>query len=199
MHAYPHSADAKAPLDAAWALRPRFAALRTILLYTGCRLGEALAIQVADVHLDHGFIDLADARNGEPQRLHLPPIAAQAVRLALKRPGNATWTNQADKLPRRVGSPFCLAKSGAPYALLGRLEGASGVTIPDGVSFHVFRPTCGAWMRAAGGRPEETGRWTSRPGATAHDHYEVSAAARRADLFPHAQASHSIAPTSALC
>ena len=179
--------DATKLLDAAWLIHPRFAALCTALLYTGCRLSEALAIQVADVHLDAGFIDLADTKNGEPQRLHLPPIAIQAVRLALMQPGNATWTDQV--LPRAAGSLFCLTKSGALYDLLGRAEEVSGVRIPDGVSFHILRHSYGAWMRAAGGRLEETGRWSSRAGAKAYDHYEVSAAARKADMFPGASLS----------
>jgi integrase len=179
-------------LSAAWVLHPRFAALLTTLLYTGCRLSEALALDIADVHLDEGFAIFRQTKNGEPQSVHLPPAVVRAIRLALAEPGNASWKPSNPKKtlkgPRTEGSVFCLTKSGALYALLAKVEAASGVAIPDGVSFHILRHTYGAWMRRAGQRLEETGRWKSRGGAKAYDHFEISAAAKVADQFPGAGA-----------
>jgi integrase len=42
-------------LAAAGALHERFGALCTFLLYTGCRLTEALALRPADLHINEAF------------------------------------------------------------------------------------------------------------------------------------------------
>ena len=174
--------QAESYLAAAWEIHPRFAALVTILLYTGLRLSEALGLRIEDVDLAQGYADVGVTKNGEPQRAHLPPVAVKAIRLALAEPGNAKWGRP--KQPRTTGSVFCLTKSGALYKLFRQVEERAGLTLPEGVAFHLARHTFGAWTRAAGGRLEETGRWTSKAGAKPYDHYEITDAAKVADRFP---------------
>lgn len=175
--------EAEKLLAAAWDPHPRFGALCSFLLYTGCRLSEGLELTTADLDLDRSFCRLPITKNGKPRGVHLPPVAVAAIRRALMEHGQGY--NTKPRTEPRDGKVFCLTKSGHLYGLLNAAEKASGVTIPAGVSFHVFRHTYGAWMRRFGGvRLEETGAWDSRGGAAPYDHYSVSAAARAADLLP---------------
>ena len=64
------------------------------------------------------------------------------------------------------------------------VEAKAGARLPDGVAFHLLRHTYGALVRGAGGRLEETGRWTSRAGAKPYDHFSVDDAQKVADRFP---------------
>ena len=64
------------------------AAIRLLML-TGCRKGEILALRWADVDLDAGELRLPDAKSG-PRAVQLPP---PAVRLL-------------EDMPRRAGSPW---------------------------------------------------------------------------------------------
>lgn len=175
----PEHADAY--LSAAWRLHPRFAALVETLLYTGLRLSEALRLQVEDLDLNEAYADIAQTKNGEPQRAHLPSNVVRAIRLALL-PGNATWDRP--EKPRDTGPVFCLTKSSNLYKLFRSVEAESGVVLPKGVAFHLARHTFGAWTRAAGGQLIETGRWKSQAGAKPYDHYEITDAAKVADRFP---------------
>lgn len=180
--------EAEALLAAAWALHARFGALCTFLLYTGCRLSEALALDTAHVDLPNAFAQLPVTKNGNPRGVHLPPIVVAAIRRALMEHGPGYHTKP--RTAPRTGRVFRLSKAGRIYNLLNEAETASGVSIPDGVAFHIFRHSYGAWMRRYGGltRIEETGAWSSRAGAAPYDHYDVPAAARSADLLPGAGA-----------
>ncbi|WP_158809621.1 site-specific integrase [Beijerinckia sp. L45] len=178
--------EAASLIAAAWAKHPRFAALITFLLYTGCRLSEGLRLQVADIHFDEAYANIGITKNGKPRGAYLPPAVLQAIRLALAEPGNATWLRP--ESPRTQGSVFCLTKSGALYHLLAETESAAGVTIPEGVSFHIFRHSYGAWCRRYGKLDRAgmvaTGAWASSQGAASYDHIEISSAARAVDMFP---------------
>ena len=68
---------------------PVAAAAIRLLLLTGCRKGEVLALRWTDVDLDAGELRLPDAKSG-PRAVQLPP---PAVRLL-------------EALPRRVGNPW---------------------------------------------------------------------------------------------
>jgi len=73
----------------AGAVPPVAAAAIRLLMLTGCRKGEVLALRWADVDLDAGELRLPDAKSG-PRAVQLPP---PAVRLL-------------EDLPRRAGSPW---------------------------------------------------------------------------------------------
>jgi integrase len=163
--------EAMALLDAAEAQRPRFGALLTFLLYTGCRLNEALALEPGDVQLAEAFAYVRDTKNGSPRPVHLPPsVVASLANLDMS---------------RRV---FGWHKSGRLYTWLAAAEQASGVTIPPGIAFHVFRHTYGAWQRRYGKLDTSglvaTGAWKSRQAAAVYEHADVTESAKRADMFP---------------
>lgn len=163
--------DAMALLAAAEARNPRFGALLTFLLYTGCRLNEALHLTPADLHLGEAFAYVRETKNGSPRPVYLPPAVI------------ATLANL--DTSKRV---FGWAKSGRLYTWLGEAEKASGVAIPPGIAFHVFRHTYGAWQRRYGKLDTSglvaTGAWKSRQAAAVYEHADVTESAKRADLFP---------------
>ena len=70
------------------AIQTMAAAIRLLML-TGCRKGEILALRWTDVDLDAGELRLPDAKSG-PRAVQLPP---PAVRLL-------------EEMPRRAGSPW---------------------------------------------------------------------------------------------
>jgi integrase len=159
-------------LAAAEAVDPRLGALCTFLLYTGCRLSEAIRLEPKDLHLEEHFAYVRDTKNGSPRPVHLPAVVGEALgRLA-------------------VGgrSVFMLTKCGRLYAMLSTASEAAGVEIPDRVAFHIFRHSYGAWMRRYSGLDTTglvaTGAWKSRVAASVYEHADVTEEARKADLLP---------------
>jgi integrase len=159
-------------IAAAGELRPNFGALCTFLTYTGCRLTEALLLEPTDVHLVESFAYVRKTKNGDPRPVHLPPVVVAAL-------ANFEWRK------KRV---FGFSKAGRIYELLASAEKKSGIVIPEGVAFHIFRHTYGAWMRRYGGLDTsglvETGAWKSRQAAAVYEHVEASEEAKKADLLP---------------
>lgn len=159
-------------LEGAAAVDPRFGALCTFLLYTGCRLSEALRLRPCDLSLDEGFAYIPQTKNGDPRPAHLPPVVTAALaNLQLDR-----------------STVFALTKCGRLYTMLARASEISGVEIPNRVSFHIFRHTYGAWMRRYAGLDTTgllaTRAWKSRQAAAVYEHADVTAEARKADLLP---------------
>lgn len=169
--------DAFALLAAAEALEPRFGALCNFLLYTGCRLSEGLRLQWQDVDLPASFAYVRDTKNGDPRPVFLPPVVV------------ATLANiGGDHDNRRLKTVFGYTKGRWLYHLLDRAETASGVIIPPGISFHIFRHTYGAWMRRHAGLDTsglvKTGAWKSPDAARVYEHVEFSEEAAKAALLP---------------
>jgi len=166
--------EAFALLAAARALHPRFGALCGFLLYTGCRLGEALRVRPQDLDLPRGFAYVGTTKNGEPRPVHLPPqVVAELANIPL------------GKIDKQL---FHYSKSGRLYQLLDEAATAAGVRIPERVAFHLWRHTYGAWMRRYGGLDTSglvgTGAWKSRQAAAVYEHVNTSEEAKKADLLP---------------
>ena len=161
-------------LDAAEAVDARFGALCTFLLYTGCRLSEALRLRWQDVNLEDSFAYVGRTKNGEPRACHLPTTVVASL-------GNCGHK----KGDLRV---FGRGKDGRLYNLLSEVERRSGVHLPTRCSFHIFRHTYGAWMRRYSGLDTTglvaTGAWRSRQAAAVYEHAVTTEEARKADLLP---------------
>jgi integrase len=162
-------------LAAAAAHDAEFGLFLTFLLYTGCRLSEALAITTPRVNLNEAWAYTPQTKNGDPRLLHLPPVLVAAL------------ANH----PRGVdhqGRLFRFGKNGRLYSWLDEAARAAGVEIPPRVAFHAFRHTWGAWMRRYGGLDTTglvaTGAWQSRQAAAVYEHAQQSEEAKRADLLP---------------
>lgn len=167
--------QASALIDAATTRNAEFGCLLTFLLYTGCRLSEALAIRVEDVHLKDATAFSGKTKNGLPRTIFLPPVLVAALA------GHPRGLERAGKL-------FRWHKCGRLYTWLDEAARASGVAIPDGVAFHAFRHSYGAWMRRYGGLDTtglvETGAWKSRQAAAVYEHAVASEEAAKASALP---------------
>lgn len=164
--------EAETLLEAAKIVSPRFGAFCTFLLYTGCRLGEAVNLTPADLHLDEGFAYVSETKNGHPRLVHLPPHVVEAL----------------TGLPSYPKTVFGLGnRQVAREQLLAAFKHA-GIKKPDGVAFHLFRHTYGAWMRRYAGLDTSglvaTGAWKSHAAASVYEHVDATDSARRADLLP---------------
>jgi len=159
-------------LAAAEAVDARLGALCTFLLYTGCRLGEGLKLEWKDVDLEQQQAIIRETKNGKPRWVHLTP----------------TLVNHLADLRSDRPSVFRLSFGNPLYRQFGEAVLRSGIDIPDGVAFHIFRHTWGTWMRRYGGLDTvglmATGAWRSRHSAEGYMHAETTAEARKADLLP---------------
>jgi integrase len=164
--------QAFALVASAHTLNPRFGALCTFLLYTGCRLSEALRLRPEDIDLPANFAYVRKTKNGEPRPVHLPPVLVSAL-------ANIEFAH---------ATAFGYSKAGRIYTLLDDAATAAEVIIPDRVAFHIFRHCYGAWMRRYGGLDTSglvgTGAWKSHDAARVYEHVDVSEEARKADLLP---------------
>jgi integrase len=159
-------------LDAAEAVDARFGALCTFLLYTGCRLSEALRLRWSDVNLEENFAYVRHTKNGTPRPVHLPEATLPQLR----------------NLPRNKEIVFGLRKSGRLYEMLGDAMAAAGISRDPRTAFHLFRHTFGALMRRYAGLDTTglvaTGAWKSRQAAAIYEHAVTTEEARKADLLP---------------
>jgi integrase len=157
--------------DAAETLEPRFGALCVFLFYTGCRLSEALDLKWSKVQLQDGFAYVGKTKNGDPRPVFLPPAAVATL---ANIPGD--------------GKVFGYTKGRWVYRLLNKASEASGVLIPNGIAFHIFRHSYGALMRRHAGLDTSglvaTGAWKSHDAARIYEHVEFSEEATKAALLP---------------
>ena len=156
-------------LPACEAQNPRFGAMCLYMTVTGSRLGEACDLDWRDVNLADATATARDTKNGHDRIVHLPPVAVAAL------------ANLGEKPEGRV---FGYRKSGRLYKLLSAAEKASGVTIPAGISFHIFRHSYGALMKRLGADLVGTGAWKSKQAASVYEHIDATEEARKADLLP---------------
>lgn len=167
--------QADALIRAAMEHEEEFGLLLLFLLYTGCRLGEALSLTIDDMELQHATALARDTKNGTNRRVHLPPQLVAAL---------ACHPRGLD----REGKLFRYHKGQRLYQRLERACAASGVDIPDGVAFHAFRHTWASWMRRYAGLDTTglvaTGAWLSPDAARRYEHAVASEEAQRADMLP---------------
>lgn len=167
--------DAQRLIEVAVEREPEFGLFLMFLLYTGVRLNEGLSLQIHNLNLSKGKAYIEKTKNGLPRVLHLPPplIAAMANH------------------PRgynREGKVFRYVKGGRLYGRLQLAADAAGVRIPDGVSFHAFRHTYGAYLRRYGNLDTSglvaSGAWISHDAARRYEHADVTKAAKASNYFP---------------
>ena len=165
-------------LTAATKQDPEFGLFLMFLLYTGLRLSEGLSLKVRDLSLPEGRAFIETTKNGLPRTVHLPAPLVAAL---------ANHPRGYD----REGRVFRFSKCSRLYKRLQMAAGASNVMIPEGVSFHAFRHTYGAFLRRYGNLDTSglvaSGAWKSHDAARRYEHVDVSSAAKASDLFPSIQ------------
>lgn len=127
-------AQASALIRHAGQLRP----LIVFLICTGCRAGEALALEWRDVDLIGARVLLheGETKGGGRRYVSLPPAALAAL----------------DALPHRDGAVF-LSRHRAPYTAAGSLRrlwraAARAAGLPPEITPHVLRHTWASWHYA---------------------------------------------------
>jgi integrase len=106
------------------------------ILLTGCRLGEALRLQWADVHLDDGEIHIGtESKTSKPRDIDITPSAALARLLAAQRLRTG-----------RKGSVWGLTE-GEAGAAMDRLR--SDYAAPPSFTFQVCRVSCQSFLASA--------------------------------------------------
>lgn len=166
--------EASRLIASATALKPNFGALLAFLFGTGCRLSEGLNLMGRDLDLPNGVAFIADSKNGEPRTAHLPPnLVAMLANTDLGK----------DEEPA-----FRMRLQGSIGYMLDKAAGAAGVTIPDGIAFHIACHSWATWMRRYGKADTKallaTGRWKSAHAAGVYEHTDSRAESKLADLIP---------------
>lgn len=174
--------DALSEADAAEIIRqaksfdPEYAVLLKFLLYTGCRIGEALRLTWDDVKLSSGTAKLRLRKNGHPLTVRLRGDLCEALG-TLKR--------------RDDGRVFRFRQGGwLKWNLLRARMQACGLPAPvrpkrgekrsvpthrlSWVNHHTFRHTWATWMREYGGLDitglKATGQWRDERSASRYIH-----------------------------
>ncbi len=152
-----------------------FGIFLAFLLYTGCRLNEALALTCDLLVLQERFAYFPKTKNDDPRAVHLPPYLV------------AELANHPRGLDRGKQKVFRFRKCGRLYTWMADVKAKTGPMAAD-VSFHVFCHTWATWMRRYGGADTRgllgTGRWRDEKSARRYEHVVASEESRRADLLP---------------
>ena len=167
--------DAFAIINSAETIDAELALLLKFLLYTGVRLGEALALTWDNVSLEECSARIRQSKNSDPRELLLREDLCEALR-------------SHQKPARRV---FRFHQGGWLKELLVRAKlAACGLPAPERpkkgqrrrlppcrlswVNFHTFRHTWASWMRRYGGADLQglvaTGNWRDLRSASRYAH-----------------------------
>lgn len=163
-------------LEKLWAacLVPRLRALMIFLPYTGCRLGECLALTWDNINIKEGYAFILHTKNNQPRTVDLPPIVLEA--LSTIRP-QAPYISQSVFGYKTVqGVAWCVrracARAGIPYKR------------PHVIGSHTYA----TWMRRYAALDDRgltmTGRWKDTRSTHRYAHAHVSEAAKKSRLFP---------------
>jgi integrase len=172
---YLNPTDAWAVIAAADTLDAEFGTLLRFLLYTGCRLGEALALTWDRTDLERGTAYVATSKNGDPRMVllrqdlqdRLRPHHAGAGRVF--RWHNGGWLREMMLHARLIASGLSPPE---------RHERGRKRHVPwhrlQWVTFHTFCHTWASWMRQYGGLDLHglvaTERWRDPKSAARYAH-----------------------------
>lgn len=176
---YLSEADAFAIIDAANAREPAFGLLLRFLLYTGVRIGEAIALRWEDVQLDQQLAYIGTTKNGDPRTTLLrADLCGDLKRFADGRAHGKVFPfhrggGLKDRLTRAK-----LTACGLPTPRRHKKETKLERRIPphrlSWVGFHSFRHTWATWMRRYGKLDvqglQATGNWRDPRSAARYAH-----------------------------
>jgi integrase len=173
-----------------------YGVLLTFLLYTGCRLGEALALRWEHVRLDERRAWIATSKNDDPRTLVLREDLTEAL---------TTLPREGERVFRfRQGGHLKHMLTRARLAALGM---AAPVRRPTGwrqpphrlswVNHHSLCHTWATWLRLYGGLDDiglaATGRWRDARSAKRYAHAVAREEWQRVDALPPVEKSWKIA------
>lgn len=181
--------DAFAIIKAADAIDPEMARLLTFLLYTGCRIGEALALKWEQVSLVERTAYIETSKNDDPRTVRLTQELCDLLEPHRKPAGRVFRFHQGG----HRNFIFLNAKvTACGLAPVKRPKPGERMQIPPyryaWVTFHTFCHTWATWMRRYGGTDLQglvaTGRWRDPRSAARYAHTAANDEWSRADLLP---------------
>ena len=188
---YLSPADAEAIILAARAFDHELALLLTFLLYTGTRLGEALALRWDNVQLDEGSARIRTSKNLLPRELYLRAdlVPALAAHRPLDGQGRVFRFHQGGWLKASLLRAK-LAACGLPAP--NRPAKGERQCVPEHrlawVNFHTFRHTWASWMRRYGRTDVQglvaTGNWIDTRSAGRYAHAAAREEWSKVELLP---------------
>ncbi|HEU4683678.1 MAG TPA: tyrosine-type recombinase/integrase [Nitrospira sp.] len=173
-------AQANALLRAAWAKDAEFGIMLSFMLYTGARLGEALALTTDLLDLEERSAFFPRTKNDEPRTAYLPAVLVKDL------------ANHPRGLSRKGERVFRFRKCGRLYTWWKDVNKSAKLPLDEKgqpeFTFHSLRHTWATWMRRYGGADTKglmaTGAWRNRVSASRYQHAVVSEEAQRAELLP---------------
>ncbi len=180
--------DAFAIISAASAIDEEMGRLLTLLLYTGCRIGEALALKWETVSIERCEAYIETSKNDDPRTVRLNQAAIAA--LGPVKPAGRVFRFHQGGHRNFIFLNAKVAACGLP--LVKRPKPGQRMVIPpyrlSWVTFHTFCHTWATWMRRFGGADLQglvaTGRWRDPRSAARYAHVVSHEEWARTDLLP---------------
>jgi integrase len=166
--------DAFAVISAATLIDEEMGRLLTFLLYTGCRIGEALALKWENISIERREAYLETSKNDDPRTVRLTKDAVAA--LGPIRPTGRVFRFRQGGHRNFLFLNAKVTASGLPAVKRPR-RGERMIIPPhrlSWVTFHTFCHTWATWMRRFGGADLQglvaTGRWRDPRSAARYAH-----------------------------
>jgi integrase len=180
--------DATGIIAAADGLDPEFGLLLRFLLYTGVRLGEALALRWADIDLEHGTAWIRREKDGVHSDVRLRDDLRDGIaRHGPQEPQQRLFRfHQGGNLKHKLARAK-LAFLGLPCPARRPTRWRPPVNRLAWVNFHSFRHTWATWMRRAGTDVQglvATGNWRDMRSAARYAHVVPREEWQRVDGLP---------------
>jgi integrase len=181
--------DAFAIIKAADAIDDEMGSLLTFLLYTGCRIGEALALKWEQVDLDNRLAYIETSKNDDPRTVKLRDEVCQRLEPYKKVSGKVFRFHQGG----HRNFLFLNAKvTACGLPAIQRPKPKQRMVIPpyrySWVTFHTFCHSWATWMRRFGGADLQglvaTGRWRDERSAKRYTHTAAHEEWDRVDSLP---------------
>jgi integrase len=181
--------DAFAIIKAADALDAEMGRLLTFLLYTGCRIGEALALKWEQVSLDDRLAYIETSKNDDPRTVKMTQELCDRLEPHRKAAGKVFRFHQGGHR-NFIFLNSKVTACGLPA--IKRPRRGERMQIPPyrfgWVTFHTFCHTWATWMRRYGGADLQglvaTNRWRDPRSAARYAHTAASDEWDRTDLLP---------------
>lgn len=183
--------DAFAIIEAATRIDAEMGRLLTFLLYTGCRIGEALALKWENVDLTQRLAYIETSKNDQPRSMKLRANVCELLEPHREASGRVFRFRQGG----HRNLLFLNAKlTACGLAALPRPRPGEKLAIPayrySWVTFHTFCHTWATWMRRFGGADIQglvgTGRWRDARSAARYTHVAAHEEWDRVDALPDA-------------